>query len=111
MTQSYNERAHYQSKDGIHSLTWGASRVWNLGSFSQLETAWAWSEDNVSCPNEITNWSFWDKNNQVQNAKGSLRFVCQTPTGKLIRFQTIFMHLNIYFNFYVCLSFSPCISI
>ena len=75
MTQPLNGRAHYQSKDGKHSLTWHFG-VWNLGSSSYLDTAWVWSRDNVTCPDEIRNWSFWDENNQVQNAGGNLKFDC-----------------------------------
>ena len=75
MNQPLNGQAHYQSKDGKHSLSWHFG-VWNLGSASYLDTAWVWSRNNVSCPDEIRNWSFWDENNQVQNAGGNLKFDC-----------------------------------
>ena len=81
MIQPINGRAHYQSKDGKNSLTWHESGVWNLGSTSHLDTAWAWSKNDVSCPYDISDWSFWDETNQVQNARGSLEFDCLIPTG------------------------------
>ena len=83
MDQPHNGRAHYKSKDGKNSLTWNGSGVWNLGSSSFLDTAWAWSNNNVLCPYDVRDWSFWDQNNQVKSAKGSLEFECQKPKGKL----------------------------
>ena len=75
--QTFNGRAFYESKDKKIALSWdNVKGVWNLGNADQRNTAWAWSNDDVSCPDEIENWSYWDENNQVQNAFKTLTFDC-----------------------------------
>ena len=65
-------------------MTWHQSpgNVWNLGSSAYPDTAWVWSHSNVSCPNEINDWSYWDENNDVKDASAdALKFVCLTPSN------------------------------
>ena len=73
------------SKSGKIALAWDNSRkVWNLGSADHPGTAWAWSNDDVTCPNEIEKWSYWDENGQVQDALKTLEFDCSKGPGEFI---------------------------
>ena len=80
-----SEEPYYLSKNGKFALAWdNIRRVWNLGSADHPGTAWVWSNDDVTCPNEIEQWSYWDENGQVQDALKTLEFHCPKGSGEFI---------------------------